>query len=75
MKNKRLKNASFEMWLRRTGGLEVGRLLDINPSNVSHWLAGKALPHAKLMKRIKELTNGKIGYAEIIEGNCSPLTK
>jgi hypothetical protein len=68
-------DCQFENWLRKTGVYRVATLLKIKPMTVYYWLSGTNLPTAAKMKEIKKLTKGKIGYTQIIEGSCSPLTK
>lgn len=70
--SKRL-DVTFELWLRACGNTNLSKLLKVTPGTISHWLNGAALPRAKVMKKIVALTNGRISYAHIIEGSCSPL--
>lgn len=74
-KSKNKLDRTFEIWLNETGFAQVSILLNASYSTVSFWARGKGLPKAKHMKRIKELTKGKINYEHIIDGSCSPLSK
>lgn len=73
-KRKRL-DSSFKDWITFYGPSKIGEILGIKHSTVLFWIQKKTLPRPHQMKRIKEITKGRIGYTEIIEGSCSPLSK
>lgn len=73
--SKKSLDGRFENWLRQTTLLKVSKILEVSENTVRHWIDGRALPKARQMKRIKEITKGKIGYTAIIEGSCSPLNR
>lgn len=55
-------------WIEKNGGNgPTGALLGIARNNVYAWGAGVALPRPAMMKRIVELTRGKVSYAEMVE--------
>jgi DNA-binding transcriptional regulator YdaS (Cro superfamily) len=72
---KKQLDTTFENWIKSIGFTRISRLLEVNEEAVKHWLAGRALPKARHMKRIKEITKGKVSYTEIIEGSCSQLNR
>lgn len=72
---KKQLDTTFEEWIKTLGFTKISKILEVNEETIKHWLAGRALPKARHMKRIKEVTKGKVGYAEIIEGSCSQLNR
>lgn len=74
MPKKRL-DTSFEKWINLHGTKKLAEILGLDIATVRHWRLGNALPRAHQMKKIKELTKGKIGYDQIIDGSCSPLNR
>ncbi len=55
-------------WIEKTGPKAVAKLLKVDPSTVSLWRNGKSTPTTKMMKKINEVTKGKVTYKSIIEG-------
>lgn len=72
MPKKKLDTA-FEDWITTVGIPKISKKLNIRENTVLHWLHGRVLPQSRLMKEIKKMTKGKVGYDQIIEGSCSPL--
>lgn len=66
-------DTSFIDWINSVGASKIAKTLDVYESTVRHWRAGNVLPRALQMKKIKELTKGRIDYVHIIEGSNSPL--
>lgn len=55
-------------WIEKTGPKEVARLCGADPSTVSNWKLGVALPRPETMVRIFRLTKGKVTYQIMVEG-------
>jgi hypothetical protein len=72
---KKQLDTSFEEWIKSVGFTKISKLLEVNEETVKHWLAGRALPKARHMRRIKDVTKGLVSYAAIIEGSCSQLNR
>lgn len=70
---KKSLDTSFENWIKTGGYHKIGKTLRVHEMTVRQWHDGKSLPTARLMKKIKKVTRGRIGYKEIIEGSCSPI--
>lgn len=63
----RFKKNIFLDWVDMIGGPKLAKLLDIDPSTISHWRRGKC-PKVDHMRRIRELSEGAITYDHIIDG-------
>lgn len=72
---KKLIDTTFETWVRKTGTRELSILLNVTEMAVKNWLKQIALPQAYHMRRIKQLSKGKVDYVHIIEGSTSPLSR
>lgn len=68
-------DTSFRDWINEHGPVKLSKLLKTTDSTIRHWRLANTLPRPWQMKRIKELTKGRISYEEIIEGSCSPLNR
>jgi len=67
--NKSTKSVSkFIAWIDDIGIEPLAEKLGIDPSAVSHWRRGHCHPQVRHMKKIVELSKGKLTYQEIIEG-------
>jgi len=55
----------FIAWINKLGALEVARLLDVDRTTVDKWYSLKATPQFDNAVKIKQLTNGKLGFEEI----------
>lgn len=57
----------FFKWIDRFGGpSEVARQLNVTPHAVRAWMRKEYTPNYKIMKRIVELSNRKVGFEEIL---------
>ncbi len=59
---------TLETWIKKTGPKEVARLCAVDPSTVSYWRTGKALPRPHHLIRITQVSNGLVTYKQMIEG-------
>lgn len=66
---------TFTDWINETGVNKVAKILGVYESTVRHWRNGFVLPRSHQMKRIKDITKGRVSYDAILEGSHSPLVK
>jgi len=58
---------TLQSWIVQTGPKEVAKLLNVDPAAVSLWRNKKTLPRPHQMKRIKQLSRGRVSYEVMIE--------
>lgn len=61
------RKPSFEDWIDEVGIVELARQLKVNPVTVRLWRKGHGYPRVDLMRKIKKLSHGEIGYEEMID--------
>lgn len=55
-------------WISANGGRgAVARLLNVTPVAVHHWLRRQITPKITTMRKIVELSEGRVSFADIIE--------
>lgn len=54
-------------WIEKTGPKKAAQLLNVDPSTVSLWRNGRSNPTAKMMRKIHEVTKGKVTYKGMVE--------
>lgn len=64
------KPSAFIEWVNEYGGRRLAKVLGIDPSTISHWRGGRVLPKAEHMKKIVELSEGRVTYDHIIDGSA-----
>jgi hypothetical protein len=72
---KKKLDTSFAQWITSEGTTKLSEIFHTTPSTIRNWRLGVVLPRAYQMKRIKELSQGKIDYHHIIESAQSPVHK
>ncbi len=63
------RTISLKTWIEETGINAVAQLLDVDPSAVCHWKSGRALPRDDQKRFIKNFTEGRVSYEQIIDGH------
>lgn len=58
---------SFEDWIDEIGVAALAKKLKISVRSVLYWRTGDADPRVEHMRKIRELTDGAIGYDEILD--------
>lgn len=56
----------FESWIKKTGPKNIARALNVDPSTVSNWRTKKSFPRPEKLKRIHQMTKGRVSYEEIV---------
>lgn len=58
-------------WLKKEGisQRELARRLNVHYSVICRYAAGKQFPSARMVSRIKEETNGAVGFDDFYGGN------
>lgn len=62
-----LSPLSLQAWIDQEGKAKVARLLNVTVMAVNHWRKGTAYPRVAQMRKIKRLSAGRVGYAQIID--------
>jgi DNA-binding XRE family transcriptional regulator len=62
-----MKHKSFDDWIDETGNDEIAEILGVSRTTVIAWRNGVSDPRVDLMRKIKKITRGKIGYVQIID--------
>lgn len=62
------RKTAFVKWIDEVGKSNLASKLGIDPSAVTHWVKGRNRPSVQQMKKIKELSKGRIGFEEMIDG-------
>lgn len=57
----------FEKWIDLKTPRQVARALDVDQATVWHWHTKKSCPKPRTMKRLIELSDGKLNYNDIVE--------
>lgn len=61
------RKLTFEAWIEQVGVIALAKRLKVNKVTVFHWLKGRSYPRVDQMRRIKKISEGLIGYEEIID--------
>ncbi len=64
-----MKRLTLDAWIDQLGQTAVARLLGISPMTVNHWRHKKTHPKVTVMRKIKKVTRGRVGYEQIIDGD------
>lgn len=67
------KGITFEEWIDRKGPKALAKKLGVTHHTVLHWRSGRCDPRVHVMRKIKRLTRGEIGYDQMIDR--SPATR
>lgn len=69
MSKKRTHHISLADWIEQNGAEYVAQTLGVSHATVCHWRRGFVYPTVPKMRLIKEVTKGRVGYDQIIDGN------
>lgn len=58
----------FYDWIDENGAPEISKRLRVDRATVRCWRRAESYPTVKLMRKIKKLSRGVIGYEQIIDG-------
>lgn len=61
------KRITFEEWIEREGVRPLARRLGVDRFTVLNWKAKRCDPRVAVMRKIKRLTKGEIGYEQMID--------
>lgn len=59
-------SAKFRKWIEETGETQIAADLGVTQMAVAHWRRGISKPDSTRLKRIIELSDGALTYADII---------
>lgn len=62
-----MRQMSLSDWIELNGVPTISRMLNVTPNTVRYWRIGESLPKASQMRQIKKLSNGLVGYEQIID--------
>jgi hypothetical protein len=68
MARQKPKKMSLVDWIVATGPDKVAKRLGLHENTVLCWRRRHGLPTTKVMRKIKKITRGAIGYDQIIDG-------
>ena len=58
---------SLSDWIAEKGVPTVATMLNVEPNTVRFWRIGHTLPRPEQMQKIRKLSNGVVGYEQIID--------
>jgi transcriptional regulator with XRE-family HTH domain len=56
----------LDKWIEEIGPRKLARILSVEPSAISHWRNGKAMPRPDKMIKIHKLSRGRVSYREMV---------
>lgn len=62
-----MQPTKFEKWIDELGAARIARALKVTPATVRHWRRWYCDPRADQIRMIKKLSQGRLGYEDIID--------
>lgn len=65
------KQTKFSAWINTKGDSYLADILNVTEGSAGHWRRGHCIPRPAHMKKIVEMSRGRISYEDIIENYLS----